>query len=136
MGELLPWLQRKRTKIVNLKTINEQAIPEKPGAYIMLSDNTKFQYPRRKSRVYYIGQSTNLRQRVWIRRKWCLVAKDKPSDEPWFTIYEYAGRHGCKICWIVCRNEESPKHLEYRLLRQFQQYSGARPHANGTTAWK
>ena len=135
MGELLPWLQRKRTKIVNLKTINEQAIPEKPGVYIILSDNTKFQYPKRKSRVYYIGQSTNLRQWVLIRRKWCLAAKDKPPGETWYKLYEYAGRHGCKICWVLCRKEESPKDLEYRLLRQFQKYSGASPQANGTTAW-
>lgn len=140
MSNLLPWLSRKRTKVVKLELIvDKQAIPELPGAYVMLSEDIEYRYPRGESRVFYIGCAADLRRRIWNEhRKYIIEARDNPQYDYYLRLYEYAASKGCKITWMKCRSTQSEKpekRLEKKLLIDFAKYYGAIPVANGQGAW-
>jgi excinuclease UvrABC nuclease subunit len=135
MSKLLPWLQKKATRIVDLESIGELSIPERPGVYILLSEKTQYIYPRGDSRVFYIGCGRKLRQRIWEHRKYYLQARDDPQFPYYWPRYEYAAAHVCKVCWIACRNEQLARDLESKLLISFANYYGAKPVTNGQGAW-
>ena len=73
-------------------------VPELPGAYVLLSNNVRFEYPLRSSRVFYIGQSENLRHRLNTH----LDAVQRRLNRPeriFLPRYEYAGAFGAKYCY-------------------------------------
>ena len=140
MRELLPWLDTKMTKITPIKDVTVTDIPAKPGVYIMCSDNVGYIYPwsnsRGKSRVYYIGHSpNNLRKRIETHKKFCLEVEHRPMYNYYYPRYEYAAYHGCNICWSTCDSSGEAKESETKLLISFASYYGAKPVANGQSAW-
>jgi len=138
---MFPWSNIKLTSLVNIRILDEQDIPEEAGAYVMLSDNTAYTYPWSKSlgksKVFYIGQSNNLRNRLKIHKKHSTEAKDNPDPayDYYWPRYEYAAHHGCNVCWITCEGEKEAKEIEKNLMLAFSTYYGARPVANGQSAW-
>lgn len=136
MSELLPWLHKEATRIGDLEFTDMEDIPDVSGVYIMVSENTDYIYPWHKSRVFYIGQSgKSLRTRIWEHRKYYLEARDAPRHNYYWSRYEYPAAHGCKICWIRCRDAQSAKGLEKQLLIDFANYYGAKPVGNNQGAW-
>ena len=136
MSKLLPWLKVKMAP-VNIATLEESHIPEKPGVYLMLSDRTEYVYPwsaaNGNSRVYYIGQAKSLRRRLLTHKRYCeqAVSKSAYHDHYW-PYYEYAANHGCNVAWVT---SENPKPTEKVMLVEFAEYYGAKPVANGQSGW-
>jgi hypothetical protein len=141
MSKLLPWLKLKTVMApVNIEVLVDlENIPEKPGVYIMLSDNVEYPYPwseykgHGKSQVYYIGQTQNLRRRLADHQQGCkkvveTLKKEPDTDLGYYPRYEYAGWHGCNVVWLVSR---TPKVKETELMEKFRHYYGAKPVANG-----
>lgn len=140
MNKLLPWLHIKMTKMIPIKGITLTDIPEKPGVYIMCSDNIEYIYPwsksRGNSRVYYIGRARNLRKRIIKKhKKFCLELGNRPKYDYYYPLYEYAAYHGCNICWSSCKSDGESRESEKRLLIAFASYYGAKPVANSQSAW-
>jgi len=142
MNKKLLWVSMKMnwSKLTNIERIAKQDIPEEPGAYIMLSDNTEYIYPwsdsRGTSRVYYVGQAKNLRDRLVTHRKLCLQTKTNPRHNYYYPRYEYAAYHGCNVCWVTCKGKQEAKQTEEDLLFDFAYYYGAKPVANSQSAWR
>ena len=138
MRKLLPWLTVKTTPFMNIETLDDDDIPDRPGIYIMLSDHTEYTYPwsesKGKSQVYYIGQANNLRTRLKTHKKYCIEAiSNHDLQYPYYwPRYEYAAHHGCNVTWMVSKN---PKEKENALLVAFAKYYGAKPVANGQSGW-
>ncbi len=136
MSKLLPWFEVKMAP-VNIETLDEEHIPEKPGVYVWLSHRTEYVYPRSKengsSRVYYIGCSTNLRTRLKTHKKYCLERISDPGQDHYWPFYEYAANHGCNVVWEISMN--NPKDRENELLVAFAKTYGAKPVANGQSGW-
>ena len=142
MGRTLPWLNIKMSPLVNIRILDEHEIPERPGVYIMLSDKIEYTYPwsekRGTSQVFYIGQSSNLRSRLLIHQKHCIGAKDNPDPTYYYYYprYEYAAYRGCNVCWATCTTKAEARKTEEDLLFEFANYFGAKPVANGQSAWR
>lgn len=140
MSQRMPWLNIKMTDVANIEDIIVRNIPNKPGVYIMLSDDTEYNYPwsksNGKSRVYYIGHSpNNLRKRIETHKKFCLEVEHRPIHDYYYPRYEYAAYHGCNICWSTCNSSGEAKESETELLISFASYYGAKPVANSQSAW-
>ncbi len=129
MSKLLPWLKVKMSP-ANIETLDLEVVPEKSGAYVMLSTRTDYPYPKSNSRVYYIGQDENLRQRLAQHQRWCRAPIDEPPKPDWhyFRRYEYAAYHGCNVVWLVSK---TPQDKERELLWDFADFYGAKPVASG-----
>jgi len=134
MKKLLPWWTVKMSPL-NIETLALEHIPEKAGVYVMLSTRTEYTYPwseskgRGTSRVYYIGQSENLRKRIG-RHQTNLegtISHHEPGTVYW-SKYEYGVHHGCNVVWVISK---TPKDTERKLLEDFALYYGAKPVANG-----
>jgi len=141
LNELLPWLKVQEFAVpAKIKTVSEEKVPAKPGVYIMISDRTGYVYPwsgkKGKSRVFYIGRSRNLRNRLEEHRKYCAEVEDFPKFDYYYPRYEYAAFHGCNVSWKACRSEHAARDLEHDLLVDFAKYYGAKPVANGQSAWE
>jgi hypothetical protein len=134
MSKELPWLKVKMSPL-NIETLALEHIPEQPGVYVMLSTRTEYTYPwseskgKGKSKVYYIGQSENLRGRIGRHKKNLegTISEHDP-DMVYWSRYEYGVHHGCNVVWVV---SQSPENAERRLLKTFALYYGAKPVANG-----
>jgi hypothetical protein len=137
MRKLLPWLKLKTAPFINIETLDEEDIPEEPGVYIMLSDHTEYVYPwsnsKGTSRVYYIGQAKNLRNRIKTHRKFCVeaISCHDPRYYYYWPRYEYGAHHGCNVGWVISK---TPKETEGELLDEFAKYYGAKPVANGQSS--
>jgi excinuclease UvrABC nuclease subunit len=136
MSKQLPWLKQKITLLMNIETLELEDIPEEPGVYVMLSDHTEYIYPWSESignsKVYYIGRAKNLRERLGVHKRLCGKRLTDRDREYYWPRYEYAAHHGCNVGWIISKN---PNELENELLRSFAEYYGAKPVANGQSAW-
>ena len=134
MSKLLPWVKVEMAP-VNIETLDEEYIPEKPGVYVWLSDRTEYVYPwsdtNGNSRVYYIGRSTNLRTRLKTHKKHCLQRISDRDQGYYWPFYEYAAHHGCNVVWIISNHKDK----ENELLVAFANYYGAKPVANGQSGW-
>jgi len=134
MSKELPWLKVKMSPL-NIELLALESIPEKPGVYVMLSTRTEYNYPwseskgKSKSKVYYIGQSENLRGRIGRHKKNLeeVISQYEPGTVYW-SRYEYGVHHGCNVVWVISQH---PKNTERKLLEDFALYYGAKPVANG-----
>lgn len=135
MSKHLPWLEQKIMSFANIELLEIEDIPEKPGVYIMSSDRTEYTYPlsesrgKGKSKVYYIGQSQNLRERIGRHKKnlESVISNHEPGTVYW-SRYEYGIHHGCNVIWLISKN---PADTERQFLQDFALYYGAKPVANG-----
>jgi len=132
MSKELPWLKVKMSPL-NIETLALEDIPEKPGVYVMLSTRTEYTYPwseskgKGKSKVYYIGQSENLRERIGRHKKNLEGAISQEEPDTW-SRYEYGVHHGCNVVWVI---SQTPENTEKKMLVDFALYYGAKPVANG-----
>jgi len=116
--------------------LDEHEIPDKPGAYIILSKrNWIFPYPRRRSSVIYIGQATNLRRRLQEHLKFAESAKKQRKHTLYYPLYEWVSAFGGRYTYITTKTSQKPKKLESNLLAMFAEHYRAWPLANGIGAW-
>jgi hypothetical protein len=139
LDRLFPWLSVQMSPLMEIEDISEHGIPDKPGVYI-LSGNTEYPYPWSKkwgkSKVCYIGKAKSLRKRIRDHKKhFDAIKNGNPRHKYYFPIYEYAYYHYCKICWKTFVSEQTAKENEHSFLEAFADYYGARPVANGQSAW-
>jgi hypothetical protein len=138
MSKSLPWLKAKMSPFMNIESLDKEDIPEEPGVYIMMSDHTEYLYPwsdsKGPSQVYYIGQSKNLRDRLNTHKRLYLRSSSTKYLPPiyWEPRYEYASHHGCNVAWMISK---TPRKTEHALLVDFARYYGAKPVADGQSAW-
>jgi hypothetical protein len=131
-------MSKNLTRTVDIRSLDGMDVPEGPGVYIMQAEDTEYPYPWRKSRVFYIGSASNLRQRLWGKhRTFCLeIWQGRAGGDYYYPIYEYAAYHGCKVCWMTCEDTEDARSLENNCIVYFANHCGARPVANSRGAWE
>ena len=113
-----------------LRNLSSHDVPELPGAYVLMSDEVQFEYPMRSSRVFYIGQSENLKQRLSTH----CAAVDRRLQSPeriFRPRYEYAAAFGVKYCYVV-DNDVLAEDLEVVLFVAFAKRYRGYPVANGS----
>jgi hypothetical protein len=122
--------------IYNLWTANMERISTQPGAYVLLAaTGTKFLYPTGSSPVFYIGQATNLRKRLFTHRKYSADAQSNRKLSLYYPRYEYAAAFGCRFAYIRTWQGLSAKALEENLLACFAKQFRSFPIANGAGSW-
>lgn len=116
--------------------ISSHDIPSSPGAYILVArGDSHFSYPQRKSPIYYIGQSRNLRGRLDTHLKYALEAKGDRQLHLYWPRYEFAAVYGGRYCFVRTWQGLSPKALEEILLARFAKKHRCFPIANGSGSW-
>ena len=112
-------------------------IPTKAGAYILLARGTRFQYPKGKNAVYYIGQSTNLRRRLRTHLRYTGYARDRANRQHtrYWPRYEYAARFETRYCYVTTWASLKPRKLEEILMGHFMMQHRSFPVANGAGSW-
>lgn len=122
----------------NIETADFNNIPEnKKGVYILATtDGSEFLYPKKeKSKVFYIGMSSNLRDRLKTHQKEIKRINIKKFDDRWDDWYwerhQYAASFGCEIFIFTVRGTQSPKKLERDLIEHFYNRYFGKPVANG-----
>ena len=121
---------------LNFWNLRNHDIPQTPGVYIFLARGTRFVYPRRKSSVYYIGQSRNLRQRLRTHLTYAEQARDDRQLTLYYPRYEYAAAYGTHYCYVYTWHGLTPRALEEALLARFAEKHLSFPVANSAGAWK
>jgi hypothetical protein len=135
----LPFLSHKfaHEHIRNFWELKEHGIPEVAGVYILLAaDGFTFPYPRQSSSVFYIGQATNLRKRLYTHLRFARQARDDRRETLYWPRYEYAAAFGGFYTWMRTKGIESPKFLEEEVLCRFAEQYRSWPVANGMGAWQ
>ena len=128
-------LESKLNKIENpfidVRMLDE--VPNAAGIYIMFARNTDFVYPKRKSRVIYIGTSNNLQRRLKTHlRNYIVANEDFNTHAHWnYSRYNYIVAFGCDIYYMRITGRESEKELERKALEGFYDKYGALPVGNG-----
>lgn len=118
--------------------MEDEDIPQTPGVYILLSKpSISFQYPRGRSPIYYIGQASNLRQRLREHLKHSCQAKNKNARKLnlYWPRYEYAATFGGCYTFVQTWKGMTPKNLEDLILARFAEQYRSFPVANGAGAW-
>lgn len=119
--------------------MNFQSIPKAKGAYLILSSKERFIYPSGKSRVIYIGMSSDLRERI----KSHIVNYDKLKGIPknqrknfwYYSRYNYMVKYGSRIIWYTTKGTETPKSLESKLIEDFYSQFHSLPIGNGAFSY-
>jgi excinuclease UvrABC nuclease subunit len=123
-----------------LNDIEISTIPQKPGAYIMFSHETKFIYPEGRSKVIYIGKSDNLYKRVYDHSKAALALKGIPKKDRkqyWhYSRYHFFLKFGCQIIWFTRRGSQNAKDLESDLIDYFYAKYHSLPIGNGAFSFR
>jgi hypothetical protein len=128
----------KASKIANFWKLAEHDIPSKPGVYLLIAESVSFRHPVGKSRIYYIGQTNNLKRRLVGHLKWHTDARKKKRHsysllEP---RHEYGGVYGGRYCFIPTWHGLSARSLEETVLARFARHYHTFPVANGAGAWR
>jgi hypothetical protein len=117
-------------------SLKNQQVPEGAGAYVLLAaPGVRFTYPRRDSSVFYIGQATNLRERLLQHVRYALEARQRRRRTLYYPRYEYAAEFGCRYTYVRCRPRQEPRVLEDVLLAAFAMRYRSWPVANGAGSW-
>lgn len=126
-----------KSPVKNFWKLDNDDIPESPGAYILIArKDISFIYPQGKSRIFYIGQSTNLRNRLHFHLKAATEARDTRENYPvYFPRYEYAAKYASGYCYIKTWQNKSPRILEGEVMGRFAIKYLSPPVANGAGSW-
>ena len=138
MSRILGFLgpQFSRSRVRHLGTMDRHDVPEKGGVYVLLTgDGTAFPYPGGQSRVFYIGQSSNLRRRLQRHLRAIDEIHGERRHTLYYRIYEYAARFGCRYVCIPSLRRETPKGLEADVMACFGKRFRSWPVANNVGAW-
>lgn len=126
--------------IKNVIDADLSSIPNQPGAYVFFSDGEKFTYPNGKSRVIYIGKTTNLKRRIRKHKKiMCeldVIKVSERSEYWWYSRYQYFVKFGCNLCYFTTRGTQDPKDLENILIDNFYNRFFALPVGNGAISYR
>ena len=113
-----------------------QAVENRAGVYILLTGRgTKFQYPKGRSAVFYIGQASGLRRRLIQHLKYTRDARGSRSLSRYWPRYEYAAAFGARFAVVPCSRGRSPRSLESVIIKAFATRFRAHPVANAQGAW-
>jgi len=128
-------LQSKLWKIPNAfhDDANFSDVPDAAGIYIMVSESQEFIYPKKKSRVFYIGTSDNLKRRLKTHlRHYKEACEDFKNHTSWqYSRYNYAVAFGCHIYYMRITGREPERELERKALEGFYDKYGALQVGNG-----
>ena len=112
-------------------------VPKIPGVYIIVAaDGTKFQYPKGKSSVMYIGMSKNLYKRLFNHAKNTRnIAAEldayKRMDCQCNPRYHYFREFGAKVYVFTRRGPQDSKCQESKYIGKFYEKFLALPVSNG-----
>ena len=116
--------------IVDLLDDPQPELPKAPGAYVLGTTSQALIYPWGVSKVFYIGESVNLRRRLRYHRQQTLKVKE--GQIRWdHERNQFGAAYGMNCSWWTCPEGETTKDLEDRLLWDFWKRYGATPAANG-----
>ena len=120
--------------MINLIEIDDlSCIPNCNGAYVLGANSPhNLVYPWGTSPVFYIGQSTNLFNRITEHKKYILAAIEDHAEKNSWPRYQYGAALGAVIAWYSCRGQQDPNRLESDLINSFYECYGSIPVANGT----
>jgi hypothetical protein len=122
----------------NLEDIN--LIPTTPGAYILISQGTKFIYPEGQSKVMYIGKANNLYKRLLDHHKAANELNKIPKKERkhywYYSRYHYMIKFGCKVLWFTRRGTQNAKDLESKIIDFFYSKYHSLPVGNASFSFK
>lgn len=93
-----------------------------------------FPYPQGRSPVFYIGQSTNLRHRLYRHKMAIHMARSERLLAVYRPITEYAARFGATVAVIPLKKH--PREVEFRLLAAFMSEYRGLPVANSAVNWR
>ena len=119
-----------------LSDAKEHDIPQKSGIYFIRTGNGKvLSYPEDESRLFYIGQSVNLRQRLRTHSNFHNEAKQEPPRklDVYYTRYEYSSRFEGEYAYVL---GENPKSMESEELEAFALKHFSFPMGNSAGSWK
>jgi hypothetical protein len=132
-------LEKLPSEIANFWRSDKHKIPNSPGVYILIAKKgIQFHYPKRKSPIYYIGQTNKLRKRIveQHRKHHSHVRNDRRLKGYLYEArHEYGGAFGGRYCYIQTWKGKTPKQLEKQIIRAFMKCYHAPPVANGAGAW-
>ena len=93
-------------------------IKNRPGVYIIVSDKTRFIYPKYTSKVIYIGQSVDVRARLREHRccyKNSAKEKNVKDSEFWRNHrYKYMKHHGAYVYIYYTSGNQDAKNYNLR----------------------
>ncbi|MEI8315109.1 MAG: hypothetical protein WCG79_06615 [Verrucomicrobiota bacterium] len=116
--------------------MEEHDLPSRSGAYILVAaSDVRFNYPKGRSPVYYIGQSQSLRQRLLRHYVNSKEARDRRKHPMYWPRYEYGAAFGARYCYILAWQGKTAKALEDKVMAQFARCYHAWPVANSAGAW-
>jgi hypothetical protein len=122
--------------VLDFWQLRDHDIPHQGGVYILLAaPGITFPYPQRRSSVFYIGQSANLRDRLLTHLHFAEEARDNRKETLYWPRYEYAAAFGARYTYLLTVPRESPKHLEDAILACFAEHYRSWPVANSAGGW-
>lgn len=110
-----------------------EEIPDTPGCYVFIAKRA-FPYPQGRSRVFYIGQSVNLRHRLYRHKMAIRLAKSQRLLVVYRPITEYSAKFGANVA--VTKAQKDPRETEFRLLAAFMEQFRGLPVANSAVNWR
>lgn len=113
----------------------KESIPRLPGVYVLFGDHL-FDYPGGKSPVFYIGQSTNLRDRLYTHWRCSEQARSSDRREAlYLPRYEYAATYGYWYAFGRTWQGMTAKALEEKAMACFARRFRAFPVGKGAGSW-
>lgn len=114
-----------------LENAKGHGIPQKAGAYVLMTRSTWFQYPWGRSRVYWIGQAGsrtgNLKTRIEEHSRHTLSAMEKAEDADIWPRYRYGERFGAIYSFVTAKGRRTGSALEKAVFDAFVCSYGAPP---------
>lgn len=126
--------------IPNLMDADLSDIEERSGAYIIVSQEQYFPYPSGESKIMYIGESKNLKQRLQRHLKNIKKSNEdcntQRNPQYYPSRYNYMKSFGAKVYCFYTAGTQPSKNLESRLIELFARRYGAIPVGNGARSFR
>lgn len=124
-------------EIPDFDKVDLSAIEERPGAYIIVSQGQYFPYPDGESKIMYIGESDNLKQRLSRHYKnYTNVCEFYQPPQYYTSKYNYMRAFGAKVYCFYTSGTQTSKNLESILMAAFAKRYGAIPVGNGARSFR
>ena len=124
-------------EIPDFNNVDLSAIEERPGAYIIVSQSQYFPYPDGESKIIYIGESNNLKQRLSRHYKnYTEVCEFRLPPQYYPSRYNYMRAFGAKVYCFYAAGTQRSKNLESVLIEAFAKRYGAIPVGNGARSFR
>ncbi len=111
-------------------------VPRQPGAYLLLArPEVTFRYPRAESPLFYIGQTKNLRRRLYNHQRGIRQASHNRRLCLYRPTREYGAAFGAHYAFVLAEAGGKPRDLEDLVMARFACHHSSLPVANGAGAW-